>query len=211
MTSTVASIRRQIALVTDAVAGSDAMRRLIVETTRRETARIEAEQGVLPKTLYVDGRKGAPLESVRPDGATETHFHALQIPVDWVYAEWVRQSPVGPPEGGHYRDDIDLFVDGVRRDAAEGGTVDVSQAREVVIVSLRPYARKLARGLSVQAPEGWIELIAREAKRRFGDMARIDFDYRTFGAPVSRRTAEVMTGRQRAQSRYPAIVIESYR
>lgn len=207
MGSNIDTVRRQIDLVRQATVGPEAMRKLIADTTRQEVARIEAQQGVLPKTQFVDGRAGAPLESVKPDGVVEVHFHALQTAVDWIYAEWVKRSPLGPPEGGHYRDDLLLFVDGYRRDAGEGGAVDVSQAREVVIVSLRPYSRKLARGLSVQAPDGWIEMIAREAKRQFGNIAKIEYEYRSYGAPRSRRESEGKTSRQRAQYRFPAIAV----
>jgi hypothetical protein len=65
----------------------------------------------------------------------------------------------------------------------------------------------LARGLSVQAPEGWIEVLAREARRQFGGIARVEYEYSSYGAPRERRTTEGMTSQQRAQYRYPAIVV----
>ncbi|AWK85031.1 hypothetical protein [Azospirillum thermophilum] len=207
MGSNIDAVRRQITLLKNEALSPQAFVKLHAETARAELAKLEVDQGRYPTDVFVDGRRGAAEESVRYGGVIEYHIHVMQDAVDWIYGEWVARSPVGPPEGGHYRDDILLFVDGYRRDAAEAGVVDVADAQEVVLISLRPYARKIARGLSVQAPEGWIEVLAREARRRFSAVAKIDYEYRSYGAPRGRRAAEGMTSRQRAQYRYPAIVV----
>lgn len=207
MGSNIDAIRRQITLLKSDVLSPQAFVKMHAATARSELAKLEAEQGKYPTQTFVDGRSGASEDSVRYGGVIEYRIHVIQDAVDWIYAEWVKRSPVGPPEGGHYRDDIMLFVDGYRRDAANGGVVDVADAKEVVLISLRPYSRKIARGLSVQAPEGWLEVLAREARRQFQDVAKVEYEYRSYGAPRGRRATEGMTSRQRAQYRYPAIVV----
>lgn len=207
MGSNINVVRRQIELLKTETLSPQAFVKMHAATARSELAKLEAEQGAYPTERFVDGRPGAAEESVRYGGVIEYRIHVIQDAVDWIYGEWVKRAPVGPPEGGHYRDDIALFVDGYRRDAAQDGVVNVADAKEVVLISLRPYARKIARGLSAQAPEGWIEVLAREARRQFQDVAKVEYEYRSYGAPRGRRATEGMTSRQRAQYRYPAIVV----
>jgi hypothetical protein len=86
-----------------------------------------------------------------------------------------------------------------------------------VFVNVQPYARKIERGESPSAPEGVYEAVATLARQRFGNVARIRFEYRV---PVGGGTAleawagrtgqRRRAGRQRSSEwnrRQPAIVI----
>ncbi|MEJ0015718.1 MAG: hypothetical protein WDN25_03980 [Acetobacteraceae bacterium] len=175
-------------------------REQIVALTNELTARNQAliagasAGSTVPFTRYVDGVLGKPLDQVRADGMTLTEFHLLGHVVDAAIRMLIERSPFGPAEGGHYRDDHRLYVNGQRRDATKEGTpVEIKQTDQVVILNPRPYARKIeggARerfrgrmtnrrpGLSVQAPDGVYEITVRELRQRFGNIAVIGFTYR---------------------------------
>jgi hypothetical protein len=188
----------------------------IIDTTRRLTeenqANIRSLTGATASYLrLVDGSSVKPLEQVRPDGMTVTRFDLLNHVVDECYRALVAASPFGPEKGGHYRDDHWLFVNGVRHDPDVAGALLIGPGDKVVIVNVRPYARKIeggaksrfrARltdrrpGLSVQAPNGVYEITARALQSRFGNIARIRFGY------------HAVAGKD-ARGRYPALEIEA--
>jgi hypothetical protein len=138
--------------------------------------------------------------------------------------EWlILASPVGranDPRPGHpelYARSHRMFLDG---DLAE---VDAPPRpfSEAVFVSTVPYARKIERGLSNQAPDGVYQVVATLAARRYSNYARIRFGYRTphdFGAIAEwSRTTRLQShaasrnrpGPQRQEwlQRQPAIII----
>jgi hypothetical protein len=196
----------KIAIMVDRVRATT--RQQIIDLTREKTA---ANQAAIAQTLghpaptelFVDGQLGKALEQVEAGGYTLTEFELLGNVVDAALQALFEASPVGPDKDGHYRDDHWLYVNGQRRDAAaEGAAVEIGPTDEVVIINMRPYARKIeggARerfrrrmtnrrpGLSVQAPNGVYEVTARALKQRFGNIATIRFAYRGVmgGAPVS--------------------------
>jgi hypothetical protein len=74
-------------------------------------------------------------------------------------------------------------------------------AREWVFVSVAPYARRIERGWSRQAPDGVYQAVAALARRRFGSLAMVQFTYRgVSGLSFPKR-------RSAADMRPPAIVI----
>jgi hypothetical protein len=176
-------------------------REQLIETTERLTEenqrRIQAEFGgkEVPTALYVDGVFGKPLENVNQEGFTLTEFRFLSPIVDEALMLLMTASPVGPEEGGHYRDDHWLYVDGVRVDTdITSNVVDILPNQTVRLINRRPYARKIEGGfrhigsgrrsfdkrrpgLSVQAPNGVYEVTAMELRRRFGGVASIVFTY----------------------------------
>jgi hypothetical protein len=94
---------------------------------------------------------------------------------------------------GRYRASHTLFADG--EEVAIGDTVP--PASEYVFMSPLPYARKLER------LDGIYELVAAQARARFGNIARIDFSYRTaIGSAI-------IGGRigNRSDQRNPAIIV----
>lgn len=168
---------------------------------------------VPPHETYVDGSLGAPLESVKPDGVIVFEFDLLNDLFEWIGEMLVKHSPVLT---GRYQDSHAFYADGV--EIAPGA--EVPPAEEYVFLSLQPYARKIERGQSKQAPDGVYEAVTVLARRRFGNVASIRFTYRSpllgyvaGGANrAERRALRDQPARQSAMrmeraSRQPAIVI----
>ena len=131
---------------------------------------------VPPHTQVVDGRIGAPLESVNPDrGRIIFEFELVMDLLSWIGEQLVLHSPVGEapedPHPGLYRRSHKLLADGVEIDP-EGR---IPPAEEYTFVNIQPYARKIERGHSSQAPEGVYEVVADLARRRFGNIAKIRY------------------------------------
>ncbi|GLK67010.1 hypothetical protein [Hansschlegelia plantiphila] len=167
----------------------------------------------------VDGRANAPVDTVRPDGVIVFAFELLDDLFSWIAEQLVRHAPVLT---GAYRESFVFLADGV---AVPAGVI-APAAEEYVFLSPLPYARKIERGLSSQAPDGVFQVVADLAKRRFGNMAHIRFSYRAFGdagfvpyAPALRLTSRnrkgqfASDGRDRTAQKHerdlrrPAIVI----
>lgn len=168
---------------------------------------------VPPHETYVDGRLGAPLESVKPDGVIVFEFDLLNDLFDWIGEMLVKHSPVLT---GRYQGSHAFYADGV--EIAPGA--EVPPAEEYVFLNLQPYARKIERGLSKQAPDGVYEAVTVLARQRFNNVASIRFTYRSPllgyvpGAAnrAERRAMRNQPARQSAirmerESRQPAIVI----
>ncbi len=151
--------------------------RLTADAARRQLAGIQARQGAPVKTI-VDGREGGLIDTVRPFGNIRFVFLDLGPVLDWIWAQLVARSPVGPERGKpHYFQVHWLIVDGVWVDVpGDAEAMQISARSTCVFVNARPYAGALERGLSVQAPDGVYELVAAEAQRRFPS-ARIEFSY----------------------------------
>jgi hypothetical protein len=120
---------------------------------------------------YVDGRLGAPLETVRPDGSVLFEWQLLGDLFEWIEAQLILNAPV---KTGRFSKSFVFFADGV-----EAKPTRPPQATEFVFLSSAPYAGKIERGLSRQAPDGVFEVIAVLARRRFGNLAQIKFSYRS--------------------------------
>ena len=145
---------------------------------------------------FVDGRRGEALEAVRPDGTIVFEFRLVEDLLLYLTELLARHSPV---RTGRYTASHALFADGVE---VTPGRVPPAAA-EYVFLNTQPYARKIERGLSPQAPDGVYEAVATMAARRFGNQARVRFGFRTaVGAAIVRGKAG-----DRASSRTPAIVI----
>lgn len=159
-----------------------------------------ANQGALGSTprrrTYVDGVLDASLDAVRPDGVIVAEYELVSDVLTFIRDELYRQSPVLT---GKYRASHVLFADG--QEVTAGG--EIPEAREFVFMSAEPYARKIERGESSEAPEGVYEVVAAKARARFGNVARIGFEYRTTigGAIIGGRLGN------RSEQRNPAIVV----
>jgi hypothetical protein len=126
---------------------------------------------VPPHETFVDRRQGAPLESVKPDGLIVFDFELLDDLFAWIGEQLVIHAPVLT---GEYQRSFVFFADGVEVDPG----AQVPPAQEYVFLNTQPYARKIERGLSDQAPDGVFQAVATLAKERFGNMASIRFSYR---------------------------------
>lgn len=175
-----------------------------------EFARIEIEKAkainakalgqVPPLKIFVDGAEGAPLTAVRPGGVIVADFRLVNELLEWIDLQLILHSPM---KTGRYKRSHRLFADGQQVEIDGRVPANVPQANEYVFINIVPYARKIERGSSTQAPDGVYQVVAVLARRRFGNLARITFSYRTAigGGIVGGKLGN------RSQQRNPAIVI----
>lgn len=135
----------------------------------------QAIGSVPPHETFVDGRAGAALESVKPNGVIVFEFEMLADMFGYIDLLLIKHSPV---KSGRYRRSHILLADGVEVDPSSPLLPD---AEEYVYINTQPYARKIdkPRVQSPQAPSGVYEAVAALASMRFGNMARIRFGYRS--------------------------------
>jgi hypothetical protein len=164
---------------------------------------------VPPYQTFVDGRRSDALERVRPDGVIVAEFDLISHLLGFVSEQLWIHSPV---RTGRYQKSHRIFADGglvgevgnnSRALAAPGGrwTSGMVDAREWVFVSVAPYARRIERGWSRQAPDGVYQAVAALARRRFGSLARVQFTHRgVSGLPFPKR-------RSATDVHQPAIVV----
>lgn len=186
------------------------------EVNRRVIGRVPA------RDVYADGRKGAALESAQKQVIAE--YHLLEETLIYIQEQLRKHSPVGKatdPRPGHpgmYRDTHILVVDG---QAWELGALMPVAFEDAFFANAVPYARRIENGWSKQAPAGVYEAVAVLAQRRFGNVARIGFSWRTImtGAveawaqtPGARAHADRHGRRRDAQEwlrRQPAITVRA--
>jgi len=165
---------------------------------------------VPPHETYVDGRRGAPMESVKPDGVIVSEFEVMADMFGYIDLLLITHSPV---KSGRYRRSHLLLADGVEIDPSSPQLPD---ADEYVYINAQPYSRKIERGLSSQAPEGVYEAVAALAAKRFGNLARIRFSFRSLlggavgdWASKTKMPTKSRKGAKRRDwlTRQPAIVI----
>lgn len=127
-----------------------------------------------PHESFVDGRKGAILESVAANGSIVFVFELALVgeALTYIAEQLVLHSP---RLTGRYSESHMLFADGVQMVATD----TLREAKEFAFVNSQPYARKIERGLSSQAPEGVFQGVAKMASRRFGNVAMVRFGYRS--------------------------------
>lgn len=175
---------RELQVLVNEALSPKARQRLIAREAQKgidEGDRInKAALGVVPPSeVNVDGRRSAPLDTVNPDrGVIMVRWQLISEAVDWIWLQLVEASPVLT---GRYQREHALFADGVEVTAPSATKV----AREWVFASTVPYARKIERGLSSQAPDGVYQAVAAMAIQRFGNVADIRFVWREIDAPGS--------------------------
>lgn len=174
---------RDIDLVFSDMLSPKAISTRIAEVARGELVRAQnlnrAALGYLPKhATFVDRRPEAPLESVRPDGGEIVFEFELLETALVVIAEMLNKA--SPYRKGGYTASHALFADDTE---VVPGEIPPN-ASQYAFTSTVPYARKIERGLSDQAPEGVYQVVATLAASRFGNIARIRFGYKSvpFGA-----------------------------
>lgn len=166
----------------------------------------QALGGEVPYTVFVDGRKDAPLKSVKPDGVIVANWDLVLDAIAWINTQLQKHSPVLT---GHYSKSHDLFADGVEVPNPN----DPPLAQEYLFVNSRPYARKIEGDKtrapqSPQAPAGVYQVVAKLARDKYGNTAKIDFSYRTIvGGEVAIDKAGDRGGGGQFNMRNPAIIV----
>ncbi len=179
----------------------------------REAQKInQASAGYIPEhDTFVDGAKGAREESVRPDGVIVYEFRLIVETLEWIEQALLRQSPI---RSGRYMRSHILLADDAE---VQFGSSDIPQAERYTFVNTQPYARKIERGLSSQAPDGVFESVAVMARRRFGNIASIKFTFESISGGSTDLEVWALRTRQRRKiapkttdewnRRQPAIVV----
>jgi hypothetical protein len=166
-----------------------------IDTADAQNARVLGSAP--PKTVTVDGRQGAPLESVNPDrGTIIAEWRLVGDVLTWIMATLKQRSPV---ISGRYRDSHTLYADGAETDAA-----NPPLAQEYIFLNPEPYARKIEIGMVkgppprpfvIQVENRIYQRTADDARARFGNIAKIRFTYQS-----------AVGGKSRAD-RVPAIMV----
>lgn len=207
-------LRLDLKLTFDKLMGPEARSKLLADFARerRDEALVTNAKATGSPPEYdtiVDGVSGAPLTRVMPDGTIAFSFHLMGEALTWIDQQLIEASP---KLTGRYSKSHVLFADGTECDPA-----DPPQASQYVFLNVQPYARKIEKGLSRQAPEGVYEAVAALAQQRFGLLAKFRFTYRapTDGAVVDWAHSTSRTLRRKRHTRaairrdmnQPAIVI----
>jgi len=176
---------------------------------------------VPPYTVTVDGREGAPLDSVDPDGGSVVvEFELVGDVLQWISETLLERSPL---VSGDYKRGHTLYADGVEVDPF--GVVP--PAAQYVFTNSVPYTRKIeigktesGRDFVVQVPNRIYERTANDAKARYGNTVKIRFTYQPLiggaigkwaASPSAKRLAS--RHKQRTKStewltNQPAIIVE---
>jgi len=140
----------------------------------------QAALGYSPeKETFVNGARSTDFDSVKPGQAIVAVFDIGSNVVQYVWDMVHTKSPV---LSGEFKKSHRIYADG----SEVAGPSSVGDAREIIITSVAPYARKIERGQSKQAPEGVFEAVAALAMTKYGAIAKVRFTYR---APMGGSTA----------------------
>lgn len=214
------AVSRELSLAGMGLTG-DAFRKFHADLARKELDRVLRDNGTTTgaKPYYqqfVDGRQGAPLDSVKLGGIIEFTFDYI-AEIATAALELLKQlSPVDrspdakPPV---FRDNHAIFINGSEVADLSG----LKPGDEVLFANLLPYARKLEAGSSVQAPNGVYEVAQKTLRQRYGNMIYIEMTYRGFvdsafqdpsSSPMSRERGQKRFNR--SDVRYPVLILHPY-
>ena len=152
-------------------------------------------------TTYVDGNANAALESVKPNGVIFVEFQLITEVLAFIGQQLEMFSPV---KTGRYKRSHVLLADGIAMELDTPAMLaQLAIAEEYVFVNTVPYARKIERGMSPQAPDGVYQAVANIARTRYSKIARITFSYRTIvgGLMIGGREGD------RSEKRNPAVIV----
>lgn len=177
----------------------------------------ESNEAVLghvpPHETFVDGQIGADESSVRPNGTIVYEFDIILDLFAWINDQLIQHSPVGSgkdPHPGLYKRSHLFLADSVEADPL----APPPGATEYVFVNEQPYARKL------ETADAVYETVAALAQRRYGNIAKISFGWRSLsngaiGAYAASSTGSASAARHHREgkgaaewlTRQPSIVI----
>jgi hypothetical protein len=143
---------------------------------------------VVRRLVKVDGQQGRDLALVKPDGGEiEVEWDVVSDVLIWIGQTLRDRSPV---VSGRYREGHTLYAGD---EMVAIGAVIPAAAR-YTFINLQPYARKIeigktrsGRDFVIQVPNRIYERTANDASARFGNIARITFDYertRSVATPI---------------------------
>lgn len=124
-----------------------------------------------PSESFVNGSRSDNFGTVQPGKSILTRFELVSDVFVWIDEQLIIHSPVLTEA---YAKSHVFYADGTEADPARP-----PEAGEYVFLSALPYARKIEKGLSKQAPDGVYEAVSVLARRRFGNVASIFFGFRS--------------------------------
>lgn len=138
------------------------------ETNRRILGRVP------PRTITVDGNRGASLESVRPvGGMIVAEWELISDVLAWIAQTLLDRSP---SVSGDYKKGHTLFADGVEVPVGQ----QIPQAERYTFINLVAYSRKIevgktisGRDFVIQVPNRIYQRTYKDARGRFGNVAKI--------------------------------------
>lgn len=177
LTSRVQTMDRDVELLFDETLSPEARsqtfghaaRRLIQEQDDVNDARLGRD---VQYTTFVDGRESAAFETA--DRLVVAEWDLLETVFQDIFDLLLDEAPVLT---GAYASSITLFADGVP--VAPTLVAGVPEASEYYFAATVPYARKIERGLSSWAPDGVFQGVAAMAQKRFGNIARVRYGFRS--------------------------------
>jgi len=217
VTGRVTSIRRQIQAIQDRSLSPQARAKMLADRAERAIEEASAQNRALfgrtvTHRVTVDGREGAPIASVKPDGVVIANFDLARDMLEWIGEQLVKASPVLT---GKYARSHVLEIDGVAWD----GVGPMPDGKVFKFMNSQPYARKMEPrkrtisetedaagnvlrgsrklrggrrkwrkhtktdvGQSDQAPDGVYAVVAAMARERYGDVATISYSVKNFDA-----------------------------
>ncbi|QCO03031.1 hypothetical protein [Azospirillum argentinense] len=195
------SFRAQVDLAKSRLLG-ETRRQMLVQAAREAHAEASAINTralghPVESVTIVDGRRGAPVESVKAGGVVVHLFAVHQAAIEFTAETLSRLSPW---DTGLYENSHLLLVNG--EEVEWGVTVGVDDV--ATFVNLLPYARRLEQGWSDQAPDGVYEVASEIVRARFGNIVNVRFGYRHFVGREAGKHRPTEAGKQRASS-YPFI------
>lgn len=197
-------------------AKSQAFARFARETIAEVDAANDAALGYDAQfQTFVDGAKSANLEAVKPQGGMiAAEWDIVTDVFAWIAEQLVFMSPKlsGLYEASHafYADDAPADPD------------NPPPATTYFFINLQPYARKIEGAgqrppFSAKAPSGVYQVVAAQAARRFSNIAKISFSYRSpegayvgLGGKSGGKTASAekrLSHEEHNATRQPAVVI----
>ncbi|MCS3690950.1 hypothetical protein [Bradyrhizobium elkanii] len=200
----ITSYERSFQLILDRNLSPEARSKRVAAFAQQEIDAADAQNrtaigNAVPKTVTVDGRQGAPLESVNPDhGTIIAEWRLIGDVLLWIYSTLLARSPV---VSGDYQRGHTLYADGAKVDPVQPPML----AGEYVYSNIVPYSRKIeigktesGRDFVIQVPNRIYERTADDASKRFGNIAKIRFTYRDAASGAARGNRG---------NRVPAIVV----
>lgn len=131
---------------------------------------------------FVDGRETTNLREAKDKSVIVARW---ELGAEVVAYIWDLLHKAGPRLSGDYRALIGMYADGVGITDPD----DAIGAREVLFVSLVPYARKIERGQGGYSPGHVYQAVAAMANARFSNIAKIKFTFAEPEGPAPELTA----------------------
>lgn len=172
------SAARTVRLFRDDTLSPAALSKVLAGAARRiRNDLIERGEAAPTFQTFVDGREGAPEETVHPDGAILYRFTSIGEAALFCLSFCIARSP---SDSGAYRN---AWVVAVNGRPWTGDLNDIPAGAEVMVVNPMPYARKIDVGaMRMRVPPGIIEAARQAGRRAFPSL---DFEREFVTIPAS--------------------------